>query len=455
MSRKLDVRRRDLFAQYAERVAKEEVVVPPYVLPPEHRRRHVRQTLREDHEERLENLPEAARQKFDKMTASPFVFFRGTALLFYRDMAGTDADLPYVLAVGDVHPENFGVMPSADGTPFFGLNDFDEAYIAPYTWDLKRGAVGFNLAQKQNGGSRKQRKKVVQDFVRGYLEGLRAFAADDREMTYQMRAENSPKLIRELLENAGKTREQFLSKLLADDRIHFAPSKKIEPISHRREEFQRAIDDYAARDERDRSTRDGHFHVHDVAIKRGSGTASLGLHRYYVLIDGPEPDLDESVVLEVKQARDSALTGLVPPERGVDVEGHAERIVTSHAVHLVGGDPYYGHAEIDGHSFLIRERSPYKDSLDIVDLGHGQLREYARVCGFILAQAHARSDEDTGLLAGSVEHRILENVLPEVLVKDTARWAEDMAQRVVADWKTFRKDHAMGAFRFEPVTPRT
>ena len=86
--------------------------------------------MREDHQFRIHNRPEGAQAKFDKLAKSAFKFFRGTALLYYRDYAGTDGHLPTVLTIGDVHPENFGVMPNADGAPFFGVNDFDEAYFA-------------------------------------------------------------------------------------------------------------------------------------------------------------------------------------------------------------------------------------------------------------------------------------------------------------------------------------
>ena len=56
----------------------------------------------------------------------------------------------------------------------------------------------------------------------------------------------------------------------------------------------------------------GHFKIKDVAVKKGSGTASLGLDRYFVLIDGPTDDPGDAIVLELKQTRQSALHGLVP-----------------------------------------------------------------------------------------------------------------------------------------------
>lgn len=121
----------------------------------------MRETLRDDHGNRIARHSEGAAAKFDKLAGSVFSSFRGTCLLFYRDMAGEDAPMPAVFALGDVHPTNFGVMPSADNVPIFGVNDFDEAHYAPFTWDLKRGAVGFLLAAEEEGGHRRSRQRAI------------------------------------------------------------------------------------------------------------------------------------------------------------------------------------------------------------------------------------------------------------------------------------------------------
>ena len=122
----------------------------PRMLDGHDRRAHVRQTIREDHRVRIANRNEEADAKFAKLDGSLFSFFRGTCLLFYRDIAGEDAWMPTVLTLGDVHPENFGVMPSVDDVPIFGSNDFDEAFYAPFTYDLKRGATGFMIAAAES-----------------------------------------------------------------------------------------------------------------------------------------------------------------------------------------------------------------------------------------------------------------------------------------------------------------
>lgn len=440
--------RTEAFRKFTEQRAADEVVLPPLLLPPEERRLYVRSTLREDHQFRIHNRPEGAQAKFDKLTKSFFSFFRGTALLFYRDYAGMDSELPVVLTIGDVHPENFGVMPNEDGAPFFGVNDFDEAYFAPFSYDVKRGAVGFYIVAWEQGFKKKVRRKVVRSFVNGYLEGLKAYARDDREKWHELRIDNSPEMIRELLEDARSGREDFLEEWVDLDKEQFVSSEEIVLHSKYVSKFQDIVDEYLENNpiEVD-SKRENFFEVKDVAIKKDSGTASLGLDRYFVLISGPTADPADDIILELKQTRRSALFGLVP---GLDHENadKAERITRSHKIHLVGGDPYYGQVEIDEKGFLVRERSPYKDDIDVDDLDDDELEDYAGICGGTLAQTHARSDEDTGIMEGDAEHRILSSIEPQVFCGDVVRFAKVAAKRLKRDHKAFKRDHELGAFKF-------
>ena len=438
--------RREAFAQFAQRRAAGEVVSPPLLLPKEERRHYVRETLREDHRFRIHNQPDGAQAKFDKLKSSPFVFFRGTALLYYRDYAGTDGHLPIVFTVGDVHPENFGVMPNENGAPFFGVNDFDEAYFAPFSWDVKRGAVGFYIAAKENGFNKRARRRIVRGFVNGYLQGLEEFARNDREKTHEYRLDNSPSMIKDLLEDSQTRRKKFLKKYVDIEKGRFLPTEEIVPYTSHVSEFQEAIEGYRKSLEVEEDTRAGHFEVKDVAIKKDSGTASLGLERYWVLIDGPSEDNSDDLILELKHTRTSALTGLAPETE--ENNGQAERVVDSHRIHLVGGDPYYGTTTLRDQSFLVRERSPYKNDIDIEDLDSDDMQDYAEICGKVLAQSHARSDEDTGIQAGNAEERILESIEPDVFLDDICRFAIAAAKRIYADYKLFKKDHQLGAFSF-------
>jgi len=91
--------------------------------------------------------------KHELMARDPFSFFRAT---FYRWMQLYPAicpkasSAPRVLAVGDLHVENYGTWRDAEGRLVWGINDFDESFTLPYTIDLVRLAASATLAIKLN-----------------------------------------------------------------------------------------------------------------------------------------------------------------------------------------------------------------------------------------------------------------------------------------------------------------
>lgn len=439
----------DAFRALAEQRARGEVRFMPRQLHGHDRRLHVRQTVREDHETRIAHRSQDAEAKFEKLADSLYSFFRGTCLLFYRDIAGEDAWMPTVLTLGDVHPENFGVMPSADDVPIFGVNDFDEAYYAPFTWDLKRGAVGFVIAAGTEGGMGVAKQlRIAECFVRGYVGAMRSYASDATEQQGQMREDNAPKLIRRLIQGAHEDRDAWLARKYHDEyRRGFRADDEHVPVTSRVEEFQAALDRFVRDNDVEVPARSGGMRVKDVCERLGQGTASLGLPRYYLMVEGPIADGSDDVIIEFKQARRSALAGLAPPSE-FQMDGTAERITHAQGVHLVRGDRFYGAVEIDGLSFMVRERAPYKDEVELEDLSPKQWRTYARICGESLAQSHALSDE-AGLVDHDIEPDVLAAIGPEDLfVTDLVSFAAEAADRVRADHASFRADHALGAFRW-------
>ncbi|HEX7131597.1 MAG TPA: DUF2252 family protein [Iamia sp.] len=398
---------------------------------------------------RLLDTPDAVATKFSILAASPFSFFRGTALLYYRDHAGVDGHLPAVFCIGDVHPENFGIMPSAAGHPFFAPNDFDEAWIAPFTYDTGRGAVGFWMAAREQGLARKARRAVVRAFVEGYLAGLVDFAADDSEHTHQITEDTCPSVLKRAFGKANRPRAEFLARRVDADTHRFIPEERIEPASDLVADLQPVVDAYAATLTSSAPRPAGYFRIHDVALRHGGGTASQGLARFWVLLDGPTPEAVDDVIIELKMARRSALYGLVPAT-SFDARTSAERIALAHSEFLVDGDPLYGAAEIEGRSFVVRERSPMKVNITVAGFGAEDLIAYADICGRALAQTHARSEshviDDVGTDDPEPETGILRVVHPEVFVSDALEWAEEGGERVLADHKLFCEDLERGAF---------
>ena len=94
-------------------------------------------------------LPADLRRKHEAMAQDLFPFFRAT---FYRwmqlwpEVCADEARAPQVLAVGDLHVENFGTWRDIEGRLVWGINDFDEVYELPYTIDLVRLAASAHIA---------------------------------------------------------------------------------------------------------------------------------------------------------------------------------------------------------------------------------------------------------------------------------------------------------------------
>ena len=99
------------------------------------------------------------------------------------------------------------------------------------------------------------------------------------------------------------------------------------------------------------------FRVKDVALKQGSGTASRGLDRFLVLIDGEDDDPANDIILELKQARRLAIDRLSPGEAAHDchndVSQEAGRVVSDQLVRHVGGDPFSATVSFGKQNWLV------------------------------------------------------------------------------------------------------
>ncbi|MGA9415174.1 MAG: DUF2252 family protein, partial [Terriglobales bacterium] len=108
--------------------------------------------------------------KHEQMAAAVFPFFRAT---FYRWVqiwpeVCTDFDrVPHLLSVGDLHVENFGTWCDTDGRLVWGVNDFDEAFVYPYTMDLVRLATSALLAARAEHLTMKP-KDAAEAILEGY-----------------------------------------------------------------------------------------------------------------------------------------------------------------------------------------------------------------------------------------------------------------------------------------------
>src|SRR5579859_5470343 len=118
--------------------------------------------------------PQMLKIKYKEMRESAFAFYRGTCHLFYEDWPLRSAlnDAPAVWICGDLHLENFGSYKAENRLVYFGLTDFDEAVLAPCTWDVARMVTSIFVAAQQLKISQRQALVLAESFLDSYTHVL-------------------------------------------------------------------------------------------------------------------------------------------------------------------------------------------------------------------------------------------------------------------------------------------
>jgi uncharacterized protein (DUF2252 family) len=147
---------------------------------------------------------DAFRTKFRKMAADPFAFYRGTACLFYADMAQLedrwcDERTSRVWIQGDLHAENFGTYMDGAGRIVFDVNDFDEAYVGHVSWDLRRFCASFALLAWRKAFGDEVIADLLHGYLGAYLDQVRAFTRLDDDKSFALVKENTEGAVHEVI----------------------------------------------------------------------------------------------------------------------------------------------------------------------------------------------------------------------------------------------------------------
>ncbi|WP_407553609.1 DUF2252 domain-containing protein [Streptomyces sp. Pv4-95] len=362
--------------------------------------------------------PAAFRVKFRKMATSAFAFYRGTACLFYRDLeaAGdgrTDGGAsrgPYldertsrVWIHGDLHAENFGTYMDSTGRLIFNVNDFDEAYVGPFLWDVKRFAASAALIGYAKALSDEQITDVVRTYAAAYRERIRALATgakDDEVPPFTLDTADGA-LLGALRDARSLTRFGLLDSMteIRDFERRFAPGGgSVELDAATRYKILSAFDGYLETLPESSLNRPDSYRVKDVVGRRGIGIGSAGLPSYNILLEGNSDALENDVVIYMKQAQTPAVSRHVTdPEAREYFRHEGHRTVISQRALQAHADPWLGWTELDGAGQLVAEISPYAVDLDWSDIDDPE--EIAAVVadlGRATATMHAAADDESG-----------------------------------------------------------
>ncbi len=371
------------------------------------RRERIVEVLVDAFSELMSADPDAFRNKFRKMAAGPFAFYRGSAPLFYADMEGEEdrwanGRTSRVWIQGDLHAENFGTYLAGDGVFVFDVNDFDEAYLGHFTWDIKRMVASVALLAWAKAISDEDISSLIETYVRAYLQQVHYFVDTDRDHEYSLRLDTTEGEIHNmLLETRMSTRVDLLDgTTLVDEnfdrRFRRGPGVR-ELDDEERDKVGAAFEAYLKTIPEEKRFRSLTYEVKDVVGRKGFGIGSAGLPAYNVLVEGPTQALENDVVLSMKQGNVAAPSRIVRDERVGDYfEHHGHRTAVSQRALQAHADPWLGHTEIDGVGFVVAEFSPYVEDMDWSDLTEPE--EMAPVLDYLgraTAKVHCVADEDS------------------------------------------------------------
>ncbi len=366
-----------------------------------------------------DRVPELVPLRYGRMLASPFTFYRGAAAIMAADLAGTPESGLWVQACGDAHLSNFGSYASPSRDMVVDVNDFDETLPGPWEWDLKRLAASFEIAGRNGGFKRSQRRAVVLATVSEYRERMRWLApmsnldvwylqVDIAQLRERFQADLSPKELKAVDRNIAKARRKdrlrAFSKLtrrvdgelrIASDPPVLVPLEELfsgKQLEIAETRIRNVLEEY--RDTLSPERRhlfDGYRYVH--AAHKVVGVGSVGTRAWVALFVGR--DEGDPLFLQVKEAQASVLEPYTKPS---EYPQQGERVVEGQRLTQSTSDILLGWLTAEGpdgkkRDFYVRQLWDQKGSATVELMSPERLTGYARVCGAILARAHARSGD--------------------------------------------------------------
>lgn len=351
-----------------------------------------------------DRLPELVPIRFGRMLRSPFTFLRGSAGLMAHDLATTPSTGLRVQACGDCHLLNFGLFATPERNLIFDINDFDETLPAPWEWDLKRLAVSFAVAARDNGHSDEDAREAAVECVRAYREHLRECSKMSPLDVWYERLDIETLLRKAPDAAARKRREEMAERARKRIGEYLFPKVSAEVHGRRRlidqppilfhvaEEdanarFLEALEGYRQSLPDDRRVLFERYRLEDWAVKV-VGIGSVGTRCLVGLFFSAE---NHPLLLQFKEARRSVLE----PYAGKSVhENQGQRVVVGQRLMQSSSDIFLGWTRGRlGYHYFGRQLRDMKFSIPLEGASPAHMSRYAEACGLTLARAHAKSGD--------------------------------------------------------------
>lgn len=338
--------------------------------------------------------PERLTMKYAKMAQSPFIFLRGACHLFYGALPDSPLfrDAPLAWCCGDLHFENFGSYKGDNRRVYFDINDYDEAALAPVTWDMIRLLTSIQCGADALNATHAESLAASLSCLDAYRNAL----INGKPLWVER--ETSDGLVNVLLTTLQeRERSAFLDKRttrkghrrsLTVDGI-----KALSASEAQKKTVTEFMDIFAAKQSDPKF-----FEVLDIG-RRIAGTGSLGVERFVVLVEG-KGSPDGNYLLDIKEAKSSAMAphlarlGIKQPAW----PDEASRVVTVQNRMQAVDHAFLQPVKLDGLPCILRGLQPSEDRVSIGEWGKklDRLKEVVATMGRILAWDQLRASGRSG-----------------------------------------------------------
>jgi uncharacterized protein (DUF2252 family) len=397
--------------------------------------------------------------RMGRMASSAFAFLRGSACVMASDLSTSPISGIPVVMDGDAHLNNFGMYGTPQREVVFDLNDFDEAVVGPWEWDLKRLVASVNVAGRQNGLNRRERAAAVRRCVEGYRFNVRRLEQMGVLDTWYLHA--YPGRDNPIAKPDPKSRaviDKVLAKALRTDNRNLLPKvaqrdatgtwrflddppilTRVNP-AHMQKVIQ-ALNHYSQTLPLERRLMLGRYHVADMA-HRVVGVGSVGTRAYLVLLFGNGDG--DPLFLQVKESVQAAHAPYLPP-LPAEFRHNGKRVLMGQRALQASSDPMLGYTSIDGRDYYVRQMKNLKASVPVEWLTGASFNFYAWACGTVLARAHSRTGDPARIAGYCGNARVLDEALAE--------WAESYGDQTQQDHETLVAAIQRGGIRAETEGP--
>ena len=439
----------------------------------------------------IDSDDDGLRAKYLAQSIDANVFYRATARLFWLDVVPgkwwgnvsfedigiarpTHADgtplerkATWTWVTGDQHLSNFGAWRNRHGDVVFSVNDFDEAALFDFHIDVLRVAVSICSHAFTNGLPKHKIKKALHAFTETYIDTVASYIGNENALLYELTPETATGKLQEFLRGVNDDNtpyaqlEQFTEVDAAGvRRFIMSKSTKLYPVSPEVEGKIRdaiSFDRYGATMTKIgwhvHDWDDDYFQVLDIAARIGSGVGSYGVDRFYVLLKGTDALIKadngydgNSVILDVKYEPHPAVHRVLNPTDAawynVRFANSAARAVEAQRRLTSYTDPFTGWIILDDQPFLIRQRSPWKDSPDLNELEDvDEFVHFIQQVGVATATSHVRGSiaNESPLQFKKIINKVLNNHW------NRKKWSKAVAQfafgyrgQVMLDFECFQ-----------------